>query len=106
LIAGPLSPPVTFPRIGCRRRQSTAIPTNVFTALTASAPPSAAAFAIAWMSVTFGVSFAISGNDGQTSRQRRTIRFVVSGLVAKSRPPDTFGHDRFSSSPASPAPAS
>ena len=101
LIAGPLSPPVMLPRIGRRRRQSIAMPTNVFTSETASAPASAAARAMATTSVTFGVSLAITGRE-QTPRTRRTIRPVTTGSVAKSRPPATLGQERFNSSPASP----
>ena len=50
----------------------------------------------------FGVSFAMIGR-GQASRQSRTIRRVTAGSVAKSIPPATLGHDRFSSKPASAA---
>ncbi len=78
------------------------MPTNVFTSVRASAPASAAAFATGTMSVTFGVSFARIGS-GQTSRTRRTIRPVSAGSMAKSVPPATFGHDRFSSRAANPA---
>ena len=53
------------------------------------------------MSVTFGVSLAMSGS-GQTSRHAATMRRVTSGSVAKSTPPETLGHDRFSSSAARP----
>jgi hypothetical protein len=60
-MAGPLNPPVTLPSTGRRRFQSMAMPTKVLTAETASAPPSAAAFAIAATSVTLGVSLAIRG---------------------------------------------
>ena len=74
------------------------MPTNVLTSETASAPPSAAACAIGTMSVTFGVSLAISGS-GQTSRHGAHD-------PARSRPdrwrspmpPATLGHERFSSS--------
>ena len=61
LIAGPLRPPVTLPRIGLLLPPVDAMPRSVFTSDTASAPPSAAALAIATMSVTFGVSLAMSG---------------------------------------------
>ena len=84
-----------------RLRQSIAMPTNVFTRDTASAPASAAACAIGTILVTFGVNFAMIGN-GQTLRTPVTIRWVAAGSVAKSSPPETFGHDRFNSSPASP----
>ena len=80
------------------------MPTNVLTSDTASAPPSAAALAIGTMSVTFGVSLAMSGRSGQTSRQRRTmpLRSPPGRWRSRARR-TTFGHDRFSSSPASPA---
>jgi len=41
--------------------------------------------------------------SGHTFRTPATIRRVTSGSVAKSVPPETFGHDRFNSSPASPS---
>ena len=40
--------------------------------------------------------------SGQTERTRWIILPVTSGTVAKSRPPATFGHERFSSSAANP----
>ena len=96
LIAGPLRPPISLARIGLRLRQSMAMPLIVLTRLTASAPPSAAARAMATTSVTFGVSLAINGN-GPASRQRRTTRVIADGSIPRSSPWLTFGHERFSS---------
>src|SRR5947209_2682160 len=61
LIAGPLSPAVTFEMRGFRALASIAIPTNVLTSEIASAPAFSADFAIPGMLVTFGESFTISG---------------------------------------------
>ena len=102
LIAGPERPPTTFPRIGLRRFQSMAIPENVFTSVTASAPASAAACAIAVMSVTLGVNLARIGSP-KTSRTPRTTEAVIAGSIPKSTPPLTLGQEMLSSSPASPA---
>ena len=70
-IAGPLSPPTMFDRRGRRVSTSMAIARNVFTSDTASAPASSAALAIELMSVTFGVSFGMTGSV-VTARTART----------------------------------
>ena len=49
LMAGPLSPPMPWPSIGRRRRQSTAMPRQVLISERASAPPASAARAMAAM---------------------------------------------------------
>ena len=73
--AGPERPPVALPRRlravppggasdgtpGARRSRSIASPTNVFTAVIASAPPRSQARAVSRMSVTSGDSLAMSG---------------------------------------------
>ena len=78
LMAGPLSPPTTFPSMGLRRRQSTAIPEQVLMSEMASAPPAEAARAICAMSVTLGVSLAMTGSEhglrGRRSPIARTCR--------------------------------
>ena len=60
-MAGPLSPPMPFDRIGLRVSTSMAIARNVLTSEMASAPASSAARAKLGRAVTFGVSFGISG---------------------------------------------
>jgi len=59
-IAGPLRPANVFAKYGCLVFISIFIPTKVFTADTASAPMSLAAFANCVISVTLGDSFTIS----------------------------------------------
>ena len=61
-IAGPLRPPTTFDSFGRRVSTSIAIARNVLTSDTASAPASSAARANEATSVTFGVSFGMSGS--------------------------------------------
>ena len=63
LIAGPLRPPTTFEIFGLRVSTSITIARNVLTSDTASAPASSAARANDATSVTFGVSFGITGSD-------------------------------------------
>ena len=60
-MAGPDNPPVMLARIGLRSSISIAIPVSVFINETASAPLLSTASAIAAMSVTLGVSFAMIG---------------------------------------------
>jgi hypothetical protein len=68
-IAGPLNPPTMFESFGRRVSTSMAIARNVLTSDTASAPASSAARANDATSVTFGVSFGITG--------RRVTRFTA-----------------------------
>ena len=56
LMAGPLRPPVTVARIGFALRRSRRMPISVLMSTRPSAPASSTAFAIATISVTFGVS--------------------------------------------------
>ena len=60
-IAGPLSPPTMFDSFGRRVSTSMAMARNVLTSETASAPASSAALANDATSVTFGVSFGMTG---------------------------------------------
>ena len=60
-IAGPLRPPSTLVIFGRRVSTSIAIARNVLTSDTASAPASSAARANDATSVTFGVSFGMTG---------------------------------------------
>ena len=96
LIAGPESPPVTFPRHGRRFRQSTASPCSVLTSEIPSAPPFTAPSATFTMSVTFGVSFAKTGRF-VAFRQSATTFSVLAGSVPRSIPCETFGHEILSS---------
>ena len=61
LIAGPESPPVILLSRGLRVSASIDMARKVFTRLTASAPASAATFAMCAIEVTLGESFTISG---------------------------------------------
>ena len=61
-IAGPLRPPTTFESFGRRVSTSMTIARNVLTSETASAPASSAARANDATSVTFGVSFGMTGS--------------------------------------------
>ena len=79
LIAGPERPPSTVPRIGFRVRESTAMPMNVLTRDTASAPHSSQASAISAMRVTFGVSLAMRG-----SRVKGRIALITSRAIPAS----------------------
>ena len=101
LIAGPLRPPVPLPRTKRFFFQSIARPMKVLTRETASAPASAAAWAMTETSVTLGVSFAMMGRLQNSLTPLITLA-VFSGSIAKSTPPETFGHERFSSNAASP----
>src|ERR1700742_224249 len=101
LIAGPLSPPITLPSIGRRRRQSIAMPRQVLMSEMASAPPAAAAFAIVGTLVTFGVSLAMIG-VAVAARHSATSRSHIAGSVPKSTPPETFGQEMLSSIAATP----
>ena len=69
---------------------------------TASAPPAAAALAIAAMSVTLGVSLARIGSE-HARRAPATTRSHIRGSVPKSTPWLTFGQEMFSSIAAIPA---
>ncbi len=60
-MAGPESPPVPRPSLLSSESMSMASPTNVFTAVSASAPPRSHARAVSRMSVTSGDSLAMSG---------------------------------------------
>src|SRR6266540_3987889 len=61
-MAGPLRPPTMFEIFGRRVSTSITIARNVFTSDTASAPASSAARANEATSVTFGVSFGMTGS--------------------------------------------
>jgi hypothetical protein len=91
-----------LPSSGLRRRQSTAIPWQVLMSVTASAPPSAAAWAIVAMLATLGVSLAITGNPVAPRTPATTPR-QASASVPRSTPWLTLGHDTFSSRAAIPA---
>src|SRR2546422_5258765 len=60
-MAGPERPPVTFEMRGVRVSTSIAIPTNVLTRVSPSAPAASATRASTVMSVTFGESFTNNG---------------------------------------------
>ena len=68
-MAGPLSPPTMFDSFGRRVSTSIAIARNVFTSETASAPASSAARANEATSVTFGVSFGMTGSAGDLAHR-------------------------------------
>jgi len=78
LTAGPDSPPVAFPSLLRMPSRSIAIPTNVLTAVTASAPPRSQARAVSRMSVTSGESLAMSGFS-VSGRKRASVRSSRSG---------------------------
>ncbi len=82
--------------MGRRRRQSIAMPRQVLISEMASAPPAAAAWAMAGMLVTFGVSLAMIA-EAVAARQSATRRSHRAGSVPKSTPPDTFGQEMLSS---------
>ena len=60
-MAGPDKPPVLLAKTNFCLSTSICIPVNVLIKDSASAPPASAAFAISVISVTFGLSFIITG---------------------------------------------
>ena len=78
------------------------MPRKVLTRLTASAPPSAAAPAIATMSVTFGVSLAITGKRADLADPTHQAADRASASIPRSSPWLTFGHETLSSTAARP----
>ena len=88
---GPETPPVRLAMIGSPVRMSMRMPTSVLIRLSASAPDSAAARAMAAMSVTFGVSLTIIGLE-VILRSRSMSRASPTGSVPTLMPPWlTFG---------------
>ena len=84
LIAGPLSPPTMFESLGLRVWTSMAIARKVFTSDTASAPASSAARAKEATSVTFGVSFGMSGSGvARRTAALEILNSVQQGLASK-----------------------
>ena len=81
---------MTVPKTERALSWSIAIPTRVLVKLRAWLPASAAAFAIATISVTLGESFVITGRlvDATTAL---TASPVKSELWPKSKPPSTLG---------------
>ena len=73
LMAGPESPPVARPRRERRRARSTAMPTKVLQAVTASAPPCSQARARSPTEVTSGESLAMSARR-VSGRRRASVR--------------------------------
>ena len=102
-IAGPLRPPTTFEIFGRRVSTSMTIARNVLTSDTASAPASSAARANDATSVTFGVSFGMSGSR-VTLRTALTTSNVPVRLQPNWMPPSLmFGQEMFSSMAATPS---
>ena len=102
-IAGPLRPPTMFESFGRRVSTSMAIARNVFTSDTASAPASSAALANDATSVTFGVSFGITGSR-VTFLTALTTSKVPCKLQPNVMPPSLmFGQEMFSSSACTPS---
>ena len=102
-IAGPLRPPTMFDSFGRRVSISIAIARKVLTSDTASAPASSDALANEATSVTFGVSFGITGSD-VTFFTALTTSKVPWRLHPNVMPPSLmFGHEMFSSSAATPS---
>ena len=97
LIAGPESPPTTRASFGRRVSASIAMPSSVLMSETASAPSASTARAISTMSVTFGLSFTISGRC-VAARHARTTDAAAAQSVPNAIPPaSTFGHEMLSS---------
>ena len=102
-MAGPLRPPTTFEIFGWRVSMSMTIARNVLTSDTASAPPSSAARANEGTSVTFGVSFGITGRR-VTLRTALTTSYVPFRLQPNWMPPSLMlGHEMFSSMAPTPS---
>ena len=96
-IAGPLRPPTMLVSFGRRVSTSIAIARNVLTSEIASAPASSAARANDATSVTFGVSFGITGSR-VTLRTALTTSCVPGSEQPKVMPPSLmFGQEMFSS---------
>ena len=97
LTAGPDSPPTPRASCGRRRSASMAMPRSVLMSDSASAPADTAARAISVTSVTFGVSFTMSGRF-VAARHRDTTASTLSVHVPMVMPPaSTFGHEMFTS---------
>src|SRR5438270_14072973 len=86
LMAGPLSPAVTFEMRGLRVSASIAMATKVLTSEMASAPAFAAACAMREMDVTLGESFTITGRVA-TDFTVETISSSITGSQPKIMPP-------------------
>ena len=101
-MAGPLSPPNTFPSSGRRLSEATAIPDKVLTAVRASAPAAAMARAIGRTSATLGDSFTRSGRS-VVLRTAAVTAPAASASIANCRPPlPTLGQLMLSSMAATP----
>ena len=93
LMAGPDMPPVLLARAKVLRSISIFIPVSVLISDITSAPPASAALAISAMSVTFGVSFMITGCFAIFFTSR-VICSTPEGLVPKEMPPSfTLGQE-------------
>ncbi len=102
-MAGPLRPPTMFDRFGRRVSTSMAIARKVLTSDTASAPASSAALAMDATSVTFGVSFGMTGRC-VTFFTAPTTSTVPCRLQPKVMPPSLmFGQEMFSSRACTPS---
>ena len=77
------------------------MPRQVLIRAMASLPPASAARAIAAMSVTLGVSLAITGTL-HALRTPATTASHIAGSVPKSTPPLTLGQEIFSSRASTP----
>ena len=93
LIAGPDRPPKVVLSLGLRVFKSIAIPTTVLIALTASAPPDSAAWAISSIRVTLGLNF-IMRSLSVLFRISIVSCSVISQFTPNSIPPSfTFGQE-------------
>src|SRR5580704_11231644 len=86
LIAGPDNPPVTRPNLDFRVWTSMLIAWYVFATVSASAPASSAALAIAPMSVTFGESLTHKGRRA-VWRAADTTSETIWGSLPNWMPP-------------------
>ena len=92
-IAGPDTPPVLLARAKACLCMSIFIPVSVLIRESTSAPPASAAFAVSVMSVTFGLSFMITGCLARFFTSL-VISSTAFGFCPKAIPPAfTFGQD-------------
>jgi hypothetical protein len=91
-----------LPSSGLVRDGATAIPDSVLIAVRASAPASATARAIGRTSATFGESLTSSGRSVARRTAAVTSPAAPASIANCSPPRPTFGHEMFSSIPATP----
>src|ERR1700733_12714905 len=97
LIAGPDKPPVMLVSLGRRVSTSIDMPRKVFVKLNASAPASAASFAMVAIDVTLGDSFTINGTVDAALACLTRYSSETASEPNTMPPACTLGHETLSS---------